>query len=235
MGERQDAHGRVKKVLHLHAKFIYDVIELIYMTNKETNKVDKIITNNEVDEITRAHQLERSKTAAKPLIDHLDDAVGKDQFGNPILLAKVGDKIIIERVATVLSHKPWLDTKTYVITNIDGVTGDLVLMDTDLGQQAGSNYIVGTKHGYRFKLPNSKGMSIGKRKRGRPRKNPTGAPEPVKPVQLGPDGKPVAKKRGRPTGTKNRSKDIIRAEKKAKLEMRKLKAIKRKQAKRRSK
>jgi hypothetical protein len=188
---------------------------MIYMTtNKENNEV---ITNDEVDEITRAERLERGKTAAKPLIDHLEDAVGKDQLGNPILLAKVGDRIIIERVASVLSHRPWLDTKTYVITNVDGVTGDLVLMDTDVGQTAGSNYITGTKYGYRFKLPNSKGMSIGKRKRGRPRKNPTGAPEPVKPVQLGPDGKPVAKRRGRPAGSKNRSKEVIRAEKKAKL------------------
>jgi hypothetical protein len=203
---------------------------MIYMTNKETEVVDEIITNDEVDEITRAERLERAKVAAKPLIDHLEDAVGNDQFGNPVLNAKVGDKIIIERVASVLNHKPWLDTKTYVITSIDGFTGDLVLMDHDLGQVAGSNYITGLKHGYRFKLPNSKGMSIGKRKRGRPRKNPTGAPEPGKPVQLGPDGTPVAKKRGRPAGTKNRSKDVIRAEKKAKLEKRAVRKTKRKQA-----
>lgn len=202
---------------------------MIYMTTNEEN--NEVITNDEVDEITRAERLERAKAAAKPLIDHLEDAVGKDQFGNPVLLAKVGDKIIIERTASVLSHRPWLDTKTYVITNVDGVTGDLVLMDTDLGQTAGSNYITGLKHGYRFKLPNSKGMSIGKRKRGRPRKNPTGAPEPVKPVQLGPDGKPVAKRRGRPAGSKNRSKDVIRAEKKAKLEKRAMRKTKRKPAK----
>lgn len=202
---------------------------MIYMTTNEEN--NEVITNDEVDEITRAERLERAKVAAKPLIDHLEDAVGNDQFGNPVLNAKVGDKIIIERVASVLSHKPWLDTKTYVITSIDGFTGDLVLMDHDLGQVAGSNYITGLKHGYRFKLPNSKGMSIGKRKRGRPRKNPTGAPELAKPVQLGPDGTPVAKRRGRPAGTKNRSKDVIRAEKKAKLEKRAMRKPKRKPAK----
>lgn len=199
---------------------------MIYMaTNKETNEV---ITNDEVDEITRAERLERTKAAAKPLIDHLEDAVGKDQFGNPVLNAKIGDKIIIERVATILSHKPWLDTKTYIITSVDGVTGDMALMDTDLGQSAMSNYLTGTARGYRFKLPNSKGMSIGKRKRGRPRKNPTGAPEPAKPIQLDLNGQPVKKKRGRPAGTKNRAKDVIRAEKKAKLEKRKAKAVKRK-------
>jgi len=176
-----------------------------------------------MDELAVAEAKEKARTAAKPLIDHLKDAVDKDQFGNPILLAKVGDKIIIERIATVLSHKPWLDTKTYVITNVDGVTGDLVLMDTDLGQQAGSNYIVGLKQGYRFKLPNSKGMSIGKRKRGRPKKNPTDAPELTKPVQLDVNGQPIKKKRGRPPGSKNRDRDVIVAEKKAKIAARKMK------------
>lgn len=174
-----------------------------------------------LDELAVAEAKEKARSEAKPLIDHLADAVGQDPFGNPILNAKVGDKIIIERVASVLSHKPWLDTKTYVITSIDGVTGDLCLMDHDLGQQAGSNYITGLKHGYRFKLPNSKGMSIGKRKRGRPKKNPTGAPELTKPVQLDANGQPIKKKRGRPPGTKNRDRDVIAAEKKAKLQRRK--------------
>jgi len=151
-----------------------------YMANKDIS-IDELET---LDDLTAAEAKEQARAAAKPLIDHLEDAVGKDQFGNPVLFAKVGDKIIIERVATVLSHRPWLDTKTYVITNVDGVTGDLVLMDTDVGQQAGSNYITGIARGYRFKLPNSKGMSIGKRKRGRPRKNPTGAPEAAKPVHV---------------------------------------------------
>lgn len=189
---------------------------------------EEIITNDEVDEITRAERLEHKKAASKPLIDHLEDAVTKDEFGNLVFNAKVGDKIVIERFATILSHRPWLDTKTYIIQGVDSVTGNLQLMDYDLGQTALSNYITGLQHGYRFKLPNAKGISIGKRKRGRPRKNPTGAPEPTKPVQLGSDGKPIAKKRGRPSGTKNRPKEIIMAEKKAKLEFRKQRKQKRK-------
>lgn len=194
---------------------------MIYMTaNEENTMIDEFITNDEVDEITRAEQLARAKISAKPLIDHLKDAVDHDEHGNVILLAKVGDKIVIERVASVLTHKPWLDTKTYIITNIDRLTGDLILLDNDLHQQAGSNYIVGIERGYRFKLPTSKGMSIGKRKRGRPRKNPTDAPELAKPVQLGTNGLPIVKKRGRPAGIKNRSKDVIHAEKRAKLDLR---------------
>jgi len=196
-----------------------------------TDEEKEVITNDEVDEITRAQRLEYKKTSSKPLIDHLEDAVTKDEFGNLVFNAKVGDKIVIERFATVLSHRPWLDTKTYIIQGVDSVTGNLQLMDYDLGQTALSNYITGLQHGYRFKIPNAKGISIGKRKRGRPRKNPTDAPEPAKPVQLGPDGKPLAKKRGRPAGTKNRSKEVIKAEKKAKLERRKTKDLRRKKYK----
>ena len=184
---------------------------------------NNIISNDEVDEITRAQQLELKKSAAKPLIDHLKDAVTTDEFGNLVYNAKVGDKIIIERIAHVLTHKPWLDTKTYVIQGVDGVTGNLQLMDYDLGQTALSNYITGLQHGYRFKLPNGRNMQIGKKKRGRPRKNPTGVPEETKPITLDENGQPVKKKRGRPAGVKNRPRSVIIAEKKAKLEKRKAK------------
>lgn len=187
--------------------------------------MDDIIENGEVDEITRAHRAETTKVANKPLIDHLPDAVEKDEMGMLSLLAVPGEKIIIERVATVLSHKPWLDTKTYVIETIDAATGHLNLWDDDLHRSATSNFIQGTKLGYRFKLPNGR-VGIGQRKRGRPKKNPTGAPEEAKPVQLDANGQPVKKKRGRPPGSKNRDRDTIMAEKKAKIKMRKVKRAK---------
>lgn len=187
---------------------------------------DEVIDNGLMDEISAAAAKEAAKAANKPMIDHLPDAVEKDDMGIPTLLAKPGDKIVIERVATVLQGKPWLDTKTYVIESIDAGSGHLNLWDDDLGRSATSNFIKGIAAGYRFKLPTLKGLSIGKKKRGRPRKNPTGAPEPEKSVQLGPDGKPVAKKRGRPPGSKNRDKDTIKAEKRAKLEKRKTKGAK---------
>lgn len=181
------------------------------------------LDNGEMDEISRAAALEASKLASRPLIDHLADAVAKDDMGNLVLEAKAGDKIIIERFASVLSHRPWLDTRTYIIESVDGVTGDLRLFDPDMNQEAMSNYITGTQRGYRFKLPNSKGLNIGQRKRGRPKKNPTGVPEEVKPVQLDANGQPIKKKRGRPPGSKNRDRDTIVAEKKAKIDRRKTK------------
>lgn len=173
-----------------------------------------------LDDLAAAEAKEKARTAAKPLIDHLEDAVTLDQFGNPVLNAGVGDKIVIERIATILNHRPWLDTKTYVIQSVDGVTGDMSLFDPNICQSAMSNYITGMKQGYRFKLPNAKGVSIGQRRRGRPKKNPTGAPAPAAAIQLDPNGQPIKKKRGRPPGSKNRDRAVIVAEKKAKLDLR---------------
>lgn len=190
------------------------------MVTVDHNNMNEDITNDEVDDVTRVTRQEQAKATNKPAIDHLPDAVKKDEFGMLILLAKPGEKIIIERVASILSNKPWLDTKTYVINTIDAASGDVNLWDDDLKRFAQTNYIKGTQVGYRFKLANQKGLQIGKKKRGRPRKNPTDAPELAKPVQLGADGLPVVKKRGRPAGIKNRSKDVIHAEKRAKLDLR---------------
>ena len=186
--------------------------------------IDDINENPETfDELTALEAKQRAKEASKPLIDHLPDAVVKDEMGLLALSAGPGDKLIIERYATVLSHRPWLDTKTYTITNVNLATGIVGLWDDDLHRSASTNFIEGVKCGYRFKLTTRKGMQIGKRKRGRPRKNPTDAPELAKPVELGPDGQPIKKRRGRPAGVKNLPKDVIVAEKKAKISKRKAK------------
>ena len=184
--------------------------------------IDDINENPETfDQLTALEAKQRAKEASKPLIDHLPDAVIKNEMGLPTLLAGTGEKLIIERYATVLSHRPWLDTKTYTITNVNLATGVVGLWDDDLHRSATTNFIEGVKCGYRFKLTTRKGMQIGKRKRGRPRKNPTDAPELMKPVELGPDGQPIKKRRGRPAGTKNRDRDVIKAEKMAKLTVKK--------------
>lgn len=157
-----------------------------------------------------------AKPVAPPPIDHLPDAIVKDPQGRPVFLAHRGDKIVIERYATVLNHRPWLDTKTYTVEAIEESTGVVHLYDEELHRNSSTNYLDGSKNGYRFKLANTKGATIGQRKRGRPRKNPeataTPKPEPV------PGEAP--KKRGRPKGAKNRPKEVIAAEKKAKADAR---------------
>ena len=173
-------------------------------------------TINELVELETAEQQQR---ANRPMIDHLPDAIERDELGRSVLNAKPGEKLIIERWATILKNRPWLDTKTYTIISIDEATGHLKLWDDDLQRNAATNYIDGVKAGYKFKLPTRKGMQIGKKKRGRPKKNPTDAPtvEAAKPSSDGP------KKRGRPAGSKNRDREVIAAEKKAKVEKKKAK------------
>lgn len=163
---------------------------------------------------------ERARLANKPIIDHLDDAfegTGKDRT----FVVPRGEKVIVERVATVLSGTPWLDTKVYTVISIDGVTGNVTLRDEEAEHNTLVNYLVGPERGYKFKIPpGRKAISLA-RKRGRPKKNKVvGAPESSKPIVVGPDGQPIKKRRGRPAGSKNRTRDVIMAEKAAKVEKR---------------
>lgn len=160
----------------------------------------------------------------KPAIDHLPDAIVKNEMGTLVLLVKPGEKLIIERCASILAGKPWLDTKTYIVMSIDEATGAVALWDDDLHRYAGTNYVSGYKAGYRFKMSTKAAVDIGKKKRGRPRKNP---PVEAKPVEVDDKGQPVKKKRGRPAGVKNRPKDVIATEKAAVRKLRAEKAAKR--------
>jgi hypothetical protein len=165
---------------------------------------------------------EAHRLATRPNIDDLVDAVVRDDLGRLVLLAKPGEKLIVERFATILPGRPWLDTRTYTIQTIDEATGRIHLWDDELQRTALTDYIGGTTAGYRFKLP-TKGRALvsNKRKRGRPKK--IVAVKPVEqsavPVATNPDGTPVKRGRGRPKGIKNRDKETISAEKKAKAEL----------------
>jgi hypothetical protein len=191
------------------------------MTMTEANE-NQAIDHNDLDANAAAVAQLAAQTVNKPVIDHLPDAVVTDDRGTHVFLAKPGEKVVIERYATVLSHRPWLDTKTYTVMSVETVTGVVNLFDEDLHRHSSTNYVSAIKGGYRIKLA-TKSTDIGKKKRGRPRKNP---PVEVKPVELGTDGKPVAKKRGRPAGSKNRAKDVIQAEKAAKAKLRAAKRAK---------
>lgn len=154
--------------------------------------------------------LEGSRDARKPDLTHLDDAVTLHPDGSADVHFDVGSRIVIERYALTIPGNPWLDTQTYTVQSIDPVSGVLQLWNPDLYQAALANFRLGLANGFKFKLASSRGNSIGKKKRGRPRKNPlpdtTAAPVPAS----------EKKGRGRPKGVKNRSKDVIIAERKAK-------------------
>lgn len=170
--------------------------------------------------VTKAAAKEAARLATRPNIDDLVDAVVKDDLGRQILLARPGEKLIVERFATILPGRPWLDTKTYTVQSVDEATGRVHLWDDELQRTALTDYIGGTKVGYRFKLP-TKGRPVvaSKRKRGRPKKvvtNLPATPTPAAAPTTNPDGTPVKRGRGRPKGAKNRPKDVIVAEKKLK-------------------
>lgn len=162
-----------------------------------------------------------SREARKPNIDHLEDALTTLDDGTLVPLFGVGDKIVIERRATILPGSPWLDTATYTVTDIDDVSGDLKLVSDGYGHSAMSNFVKGTAAGYRFKIPS--GSSIGKKRRGvkgRGRRK-VAAPAPVSSPT--PDTTLEKRGRGRPKGSKNRPKDVIDAERRAKATARKAK------------
>lgn len=165
--------------------------------------------------------------ARKPKISHLEDATVV--AGDEVLpLFGIGDRIVIERYAHSLMSTPWLDTQTYLVDDIDDETGDLKLWNADLMQHAMGNFRTGPARGDVYKLfPKEKGsLAIGKRKRGRPKKDrsaetpkstPTAANSSSAPANLAPGQK---RKRGRPAGSKNRPKAEIAAERLAKRALR---------------
>ena len=173
---------------------------------------------------------ERARLAQKPIIDHLEDAIENDEDGVPVFTVPPGEKVIIERFRSILPGNSWLDTKVYTVETIDGVTGNLMLWDDEGKCHAMSNYLTAPKRGYRFKVPPAKGgLVIQGRKRGRPRKLvPVGQEKPVEPVQLDENGQPIKKKRGRPAGVKNRPKDVVAAERRAKAQLKAEKKVKKK-------
>lgn len=133
---------------------------------EESDEVE-ITTPAEVEDeehhVLHRQAREQKRLANKPYIDHLEDAISI-QDGMPFFNRKPGDTVIIERFASVLDSKPWLDTRAYKVINIDAATGDLKLQDADCGQQSSSNYLSGPKLGYRFKIPEKKGAAALPRK-----------------------------------------------------------------------
>ena len=159
-------------------------------------------------------RLSASSTVNRPDISRLPDALER---GRPVF--KAGDKIVIERYATILAGRPYLDTRTYRVIEMDDTTGRMRLYDEALCQFASDNWRTGSTAGSVYKL--AMGVVVGtKKRRGRPRKAPVEAPPQAVPSPE------VKRSRGRPKGSKNRSKDEIRAEKAEKRSASQLRAAK---------
>ena len=171
----------------------------------EPEPVDLDSHSDVLSEAAKAMLFGGAAVANKPDISRLPDAFlnGRPAFTE-------GDKIVIERHVSFLDAHPYLDTKTYKVRRINTDTGHLWLWDEQLQQSASDNYKQGLVSGCRtYKVAMGHNIST-KKKRGRPRKNPIEATPEVAAAPAAP------KKRGRPPGSKNRSRDELKAEKEAK-------------------
>lgn len=104
------------------------------------------------DELTQIVVRESKRLASRPDIDHLDDAIAFNGQ-SPMFLQQPGNRVIIERFSSCLSGSPWLDTRSYIVVRVNQTSGDLKLLDEEMRHHASSNFIEGTKLGYRFKIP----------------------------------------------------------------------------------
>lgn len=164
--------------------------------------------DDELESLLDPSGAEAKRVASRPDISSLEDAFEPGFDGVPLPKFTVGGKIVLERYATTLPKRQWLSTNTYIVEDINYETGTLKLWDPSLQRFELSNWRTAlSKHGFVYKLAPAHGVVGKKRGRGRPRKNPFVPPAPkAEGVAPGPEDK---KGRGRPKGSKNRSKEEI--------------------------
>jgi hypothetical protein len=138
----------------------------------------------------------------RPPIDHLRDALHVDhQTGDIVPLFDVGDRIVVDRRTTLLKGVPWLETIVGKVRSIDDDTGLVTVYDEDSDPRNPPVRYTSFKDGlHTFKLAPERG-------------NPFEPPPPPKKEK--PQPVPGKKGRGRPKGSKNRPKDVIKAEREA--------------------
>lgn len=192
------------------------------MTNEEAKieevevslpSVDMDTVSDTVSPAQMGELLGPAKAVNKPDISRLPSAV--DPSGRALF--KPGDKIVVERYASCLPGHPYLDTKTYRVLGVDQSSGGVRLYEEVLNQYASTNFKEAIAVGYVFKFASGNVVST-KKKRGRPRKNPV-----IDVVEKATETTAVVgekRGRGRPKGVKNRPKDVIKEEKKAKAALR---------------
>lgn len=182
-----------------------------------------------IKELLSSEEREKKRLEQKPDLCNYADAVVYLDDGTPVFVPEIGEKVVIERYSTVLGRFPpaWLDTRTYLVKGIDHDNGDLKLFDLELQQNSACNFFTAIPiHGYKMKLPTARGLKKGRKKRGAKAKFLNdiinmGSSNSSSSATETPSGK------GRPSGKKNRPKDVIKAEKEEKQRIRAAKKLKR--------
>lgn len=152
----------------------------------------------------------RNRELDRPDISHLEDAIIKDPIsGLPDVRVRPGDRIVIERRSYILKESPipWLDTRLWIVNDVDRDRGVLRLFNDEFQQHGTDSFTAGLAAGQVYKLAPADGSrwDVAPRK-----KKVVVAPAPV---AVNEHGTPIKKKRGRPPGSKNRSRDEIVADK----------------------
>jgi len=129
--------------------------------------LNNIDDSDDIDSFLELSEKDQKRIESKPNIDDLEDAVIENPNGSYHFVPSVGTQVVIDRTSVMLPGNPWLDTRIYKVIDVNQTTGDLKLYNEDLRQYALSNFIVGKKNGFSFKIPAKKGIAGVKKRRGK--------------------------------------------------------------------
>jgi hypothetical protein len=193
------------------------LIENVVTQNEKTlTAKSSVEADDDMEEASLPDNIrEQRRLSRRPSIEHLEDGTVTLEDGLVLPLFAAGDRIVVERFLS-WSLNYWLDTKVYKVREIDDDSGVVKCIDEEHGTLAN----IGFKHpGQNVKLVPGRGDPF----------NPAKARKELaakQKAQFNKDNGIVEKKRGRgrPPGSKNRPKEIIKAEK---TERNKIRAAKR--------
>jgi hypothetical protein len=138
---------------------------LDWQPKKSQLEIDEENSDNDMlDPVLNEQRRESRATKAKesrPVISHLQDAIVV-QDGERILLADVGDEVVVESV----TNNRWNFTKQITIHRIDDASGNVMGWDRARSQDAGFNYKTNDAFGVVVKLL-TQPISLKKRRRSR--------------------------------------------------------------------
>lgn len=142
----------------------------------------------------------------RPSIEHLEaGVVFPPGEGTALPVFDVGDRIVVDCRTTLLRSNPWLETIVGRVRTIDDDTGLVSLFDEESDSRNPTVRWVSFRDPmFDVRLAPAKG-------------NPFNA-ERIKATRPPPAPGEVRRGRGRPKGSKNRPKDVIKAEKEARRE-----------------
>jgi len=164
---------------------------------------------------------ERQKTESKkPTLEGLSSAV-KSVDGKIVFIPEIDSRIAVEMNNVHVKSNSWLYTRVYIVKEINLENGNVRLWDEGRKQWASTNFITS------FNSPNTVSIKIMPKNRtsipeeGFPVRSSKTVKESIKPIVIGPK---TPGKRGRPAGSKNRPKDVVKAERVEKIKTRAKKA-----------